>query len=173
MTKRPNPDARRVAVIDIGTNTLLLLIAERTPEGGLVSVHDACGFGRLGQGLDRSGALAPEAVARSLDILRAYRATIDAHGVSEVAAVGTQALREASNSEDFVGPARALLGAPIEIIAGEREAALVYRAVVASFPSSPAGPSRSPTSAAARLRSSSLAPREWARWSACRSARCA
>ncbi|ACY12773.1 Ppx/GppA phosphatase family protein [Haliangium ochraceum] len=134
MNASPTSSGRRVAVIDIGTNTLLLLIAEQQPDGSLAALHDACSFGRLGQGLDRSGALAAEAVERSLGFLREYRVLMDAHGVSEVAAVGTQALREAANRDAFVVPAREILGAPLEIIAGEREAELVYRAVAASFP---------------------------------------
>ena len=128
---------RRIAVIDIGTNTLLLLIAEvRARDGGVefVAVHEACEVGRLGKGLDASGNLAPEAVARSLDIVRRFRQIMDQHAVSEVRAVGTQALREAGNAAEFVAPAVELLGGPIEIIAGEREAQLVYRAVAEGLP---------------------------------------
>lgn len=127
---------RRLAVIDIGTNTLLLLVVEvdAANRASLRVLHDACRFGRLGQGLDRSGVLAAEAVERSLAILREYRAVIDDLGVTTVAAVGTQALREAANSDTFTAPATEILGAPIEIIAGRREAELVYRAVAASFP---------------------------------------
>lgn len=130
----------RLAVIDIGTNTLLLLVVEVDPADRtrLRVLHDACRFGRLGQGLDRSGVLAPEAVERSLAILREYRTIIDSFGddlgVTTVAAVGTQALREARNSDTFTVPATEILGGSIEIIAGRREAELVYRAVAASFP---------------------------------------
>jgi exopolyphosphatase/guanosine-5'-triphosphate,3'-diphosphate pyrophosphatase len=123
----------RTAVIDIGTNTLLLLIVEPA-DGGLRPVADVCKFGRLGQGLDASGQLHPEAIARSLEICREYRATMDQHGVTKVAVVGTQALREASNAAAFVGPAEQILGAPIEIIAGAREAELAFGAVRATFP---------------------------------------
>lgn len=126
---------RRVAVIDIGTNTLLLLVGEVEQRGGRLRVlHDACRFGRLGQGLDRSGVLAEEAVARSLEILREYRAVIDDLEVDATAAVGTQALREAHNSASFTAPAADILRMPIEIIAGRREAELVYRAVATEFP---------------------------------------
>jgi exopolyphosphatase/guanosine-5'-triphosphate,3'-diphosphate pyrophosphatase len=131
---------RRVAVIDIGTNTLLLLVGESQASGRLRVLHDACGFGRLGRGLDRSGVLAEEAIARSLDILREYRAVIDRLEVDAVAAVGTQALREARNSEAFTVPATEILQIPIEIIAGHREAALVYRAVATEFPALASAP---------------------------------
>ncbi|HTM23490.1 MAG TPA: hypothetical protein VL172_23365, partial [Kofleriaceae bacterium] len=123
----------RLGVIDIGTNTLLLLVVE-DHGGQVVRVHDECRFGRLGQGLDASGQLKPEAIERSLAILREYRGDIDRLGVDAVAAVGTQALREASNAAAFRGPAEAILGGPIEVIAGAREAELVARAVAGSFP---------------------------------------
>ncbi|WP_428264409.1 Ppx/GppA phosphatase family protein [Haliangium sp.] len=132
-TAAPHP-GRRLATLDIGTNTLLLLVAEQQADGSLRAIYEACEFGRLGQGLDRSGALATDAVTRSLEILRRYRADMDRHGVGAVAAVGTQALREARNRDAFTAPAAEILGRPIEIIAGEREAALVYQAVSASFP---------------------------------------
>jgi exopolyphosphatase/guanosine-5'-triphosphate,3'-diphosphate pyrophosphatase len=121
----------RVAVVDIGTNTLLLLIVERC-EHGLVAVHDESRFGRLGKGLDKSGAIATASLERSLAIVADYRTVIDELGVSRVAAVGTQALREASNAAAFVTPAQAMLGVDIEVIAGEREAELVFRAVASS-----------------------------------------
>lgn len=131
---------RRVAVIDIGTNTLLLLVVAVEGPGRLRAVHDACRFGRLGQGLERSGQLAPEAVERSLAILREYRATMDQLGVDAVAAVGTQSLREARNSEAFTRPAAEILGVPVKVISGSREAELVHRAVAATFPALASAP---------------------------------
>jgi exopolyphosphatase/guanosine-5'-triphosphate,3'-diphosphate pyrophosphatase len=124
----------RTAVIDIGSNTLLLLITEPTATGDLRAVVDLCRFGRLGQGLDASGRLHPDAIARSLDICREYRAAMDAHGVDRVAVVATEAVRKAANGADFVEPARALLGAEIAVIPGEREAALAFTAQARSLP---------------------------------------
>ena len=126
----------RVAVIDIGTNTVLLLIAEVGERDGAKQLHairDECRFGRLGKGLDSTGSLAGVSIERSLAILRDYRALIDQFGVARVRAVGTQALREAHNAASFVQPAESIVGAPIEVIAGVREAELVYRAVSKSF----------------------------------------
>jgi len=125
---------KRLAAVDIGTNTLLLLVAEVGPDGELRAVRDECRFGRLGQGLDRSGQLAGEAIARSLAILREYRGFIDQAGADAVVAIGTQALREAANAGEFLGPAQEILGAPIEVVDGTREAELVYRSVAAAFP---------------------------------------
>jgi exopolyphosphatase/guanosine-5'-triphosphate,3'-diphosphate pyrophosphatase len=118
------------AVIDIGTNTLLLLIVDEQ----LRRVVDLCRFGRLGKGLDASGKLADEAIARSLEICREYRRVMDEHGVRAPAVIATQALREASNAREFVEPAERILGASIEVIAGQREAELAALSVARTFP---------------------------------------
>jgi len=118
------------AVIDIGTNTLLLLIVDPAVK----PIVDLCRFGRLGKGLDASGRLDPGSIAASLEICREYRRVMDDTGAGVPLIVGTQALREASNSADFVGPAQELLGAPIEVISGEREANLAFVSVARTFP---------------------------------------
>lgn len=118
------------AVIDIGTNTLLLLVVDEQ----LKRVVDLCRFGRLGKGLDASGNLAPEAIARSLDICREYRAVMDEHQVGAPAVIATQALREAKNAGEFVGPAEEILRARIEIIEGTREAELAFLSVARTLP---------------------------------------
>jgi exopolyphosphatase/guanosine-5'-triphosphate,3'-diphosphate pyrophosphatase len=123
----------KYASIDIGSNTLLLLITDDTG-GTLRPIVDECDFGRLGQGLAHSNNLHPDAVARSLEVVRRYRTLMDAHELAGVACVGTQALREAENRDVFVGPAEEILGCTIEIIAGEREAELVATAVIKDFP---------------------------------------
>jgi exopolyphosphatase/guanosine-5'-triphosphate,3'-diphosphate pyrophosphatase len=118
------------AVIDIGTNTLLLLIVDDQ----MRRVIDLCRFGRLGKGLDASGKLAEDAIAKSIEICREYRRVMDEHGVTAPHVIGTQALREATNAAAFVGPAEQILGARIEIIAGAREAELAALAVARTFP---------------------------------------
>jgi exopolyphosphatase/guanosine-5'-triphosphate,3'-diphosphate pyrophosphatase len=118
------------AVIDIGTNTLLLLIVD----DAMQPLVDLCRFGRLGKGLDASGRLAADAIATSLEICREYRRVMDDHGVTRPTVIATQAAREARNAADFVGPAEQILGAPIEVIAGEREAELAATAVARTFP---------------------------------------
>jgi len=120
----------KTAVIDIGTNTLLLLIVDEK----LQRVVDLCRFGRLGKGLDASGRLADEAGAKSLDICREHRRVMTEHGIGKPHVIGTQALREAANAGDFVRPAQDILGAEIEIIAGPREAELAYLSVARTFP---------------------------------------
>jgi exopolyphosphatase/guanosine-5'-triphosphate,3'-diphosphate pyrophosphatase len=84
--------------------------------------------------LDRTGRLADEAVLRSLAICRELRSHADDAGVGTLVAIGTQALREARNAADFIGPASEILRTPIEVISGEREAALAFRAVADTLP---------------------------------------
>ncbi|MEJ7603077.1 MAG: hypothetical protein WKG01_34640 [Kofleriaceae bacterium] len=118
------------AVIDIGTNTLLLLIVDDAGK----PIVDLARFGRLGKGLDATGELAPEAIANSLEICREYRRVLDEHGVTTPIVIATQATREARNAQHFVEPAEVILGATIEVIAGTREADLAFTAVARTFP---------------------------------------
>jgi exopolyphosphatase/guanosine-5'-triphosphate,3'-diphosphate pyrophosphatase len=118
------------AVIDIGTNTLLLLIVD----DAMQPIVDLCRFGRLGKGLDASGRLAPDAIANSLAICREYRAVLDHHGVARPIVIATQAAREADNAAELIAPAEQILGATIEVIAGRREAELAATAVARTFP---------------------------------------
>jgi exopolyphosphatase/guanosine-5'-triphosphate,3'-diphosphate pyrophosphatase len=119
-----------LATIDIGTNTTLLLVARTTPTVEVLA--DRAEITRLGRGIGRHGELDPEAIARTLAALREYAAIAHGHG-ARVAAVGTEALRRAANAEAFLGPAADILGADVEVIDGQREAALTFRAVLASF----------------------------------------
>lgn len=117
-------------VIDVGTNTLLLLIVDEAMQ----PIVDLCRFGRLGKGLDAFGRLAADAIAASLEICREYRRVLDAHGVARPIVIATQAAREAGNAADFIGPAEQILNAPIGVITGEREAELAALAVARTFP---------------------------------------
>ncbi len=124
----------RLGVIDIGTNTLLLLVAERCADGQVRALVDLCRFGRLGQGLDASKRLHPDAIARSLIICREYKSVLDHHGVGSTVVIATQAMREAENASEFVGPASSVLGTTIDTIDGPREAELAYLAQAHSLP---------------------------------------
>jgi exopolyphosphatase/guanosine-5'-triphosphate,3'-diphosphate pyrophosphatase len=123
----------RAAAIDIGTNSILLLVAERRPDGSISPILETVEITRLGAGVDASGNLRPDAISRSLDVLRGYAQTLRELAVDRRAAVGTSALRDAGNGTDFTKPARALLGCPIEIVSGTREASLVQRGVGSTF----------------------------------------
>ncbi len=116
---------RRVAAIDVGTNTVLLTIAERR-EGMLEPLVERATITRLGRGVDRTKALSTEARTRTLDCLREYARAIDQAGVDAVGVVGTSALRDARGGDEFIAEARGILGVPLEVISGRREAELTF-----------------------------------------------
>lgn len=127
MTSGPSfPD--KVASIDIGTNTILLLIAE--VEAGkihpLVEIETVI---RLGEGLQKNGVLLKKAMDRAIQTLSRYLEKSQEMGVQRIFAAGTSALREAKNSQDFLESARQKLGLSIEVISGEEEARLSFLAV--------------------------------------------
>src|ERR1700749_4416323 len=117
--------------IDAGTNTALPLVARAGPSGAVAVLENRAEITRLGRGIGRGGALGAEGIARTLEALRGYAALARAHG-ARVAAVGTEALRRAPNGADSLGAAAELVGVPVEVIDGAREAALTFRAAVAS-----------------------------------------
>jgi exopolyphosphatase/guanosine-5'-triphosphate,3'-diphosphate pyrophosphatase len=127
-----------LATIDIGTNTVLLLVARVTEAGGLEVVEEHAEITRLGRGIGGDGKLGAEGIERTLAALRAYATVARRHG-ARIAAVGTEALRRAPNAQDFLDPAAEILGGPIEVIDGAREAELTFRAVTAAFPDASAG----------------------------------
>lgn len=127
-----------LAAIDVGTNTALLLVARVGADGKIETLAERAEITRLGRGIGGDGALGAEGIARTLAALRGYAEIARGHG-AKIAAVGTEALRRAPNAAAFLGPAAEILGAPIEVIDGAREAALTFRAVAAAFPDALAG----------------------------------
>lgn len=115
----------KVACIDIGTNSVLLLIAERGPHGPVAIVEEAT-ITRLGQGVDQTRRLAPDAAERTLACLRTYAEVIARHGARQVVAVGTSAMRDATNGAEFRAQAAAILGAEPQVISGDEEATLTF-----------------------------------------------
>lgn len=121
------------AIIDIGTNTVLLLLARREADGRVVVRDDLMRVTRLGQGVAERGRLHPEAIARTLAALRDFRALATEHG-AELDAVATAGLRMASDPEAFLEPAAEVLGQPVRLISGDEEAELSYRSVAQEQP---------------------------------------
>jgi exopolyphosphatase/guanosine-5'-triphosphate,3'-diphosphate pyrophosphatase len=115
----------RVAAIDIGTNSVLLLIAE-SRGADVVALVERAVITRLGQGVDATRTLAPQAVARTLDCLADYAEQIRALGVERIDAVGTSAMRDAGGGEEFVARARDILGVAPRVISGREEAELTF-----------------------------------------------
>jgi exopolyphosphatase/guanosine-5'-triphosphate,3'-diphosphate pyrophosphatase len=115
----------RVAGIDCGTNSIRLLIADVTSDG-LVDVDRRMLVVRLGQGVDATGRLAPEALERTFAATREYAAAIEAAGVARVRFVATSASRDAENADEFRAGIRQIVGVEPEVITGEQEAALSF-----------------------------------------------
>jgi len=119
---------KRVASIDIGTNTILLLIA-KVEEGKVNPLFEIETVARLGEGVQKNGILLKEAMDRSLQTLAQYLKWCQELEVQKVFTAGTSALREAKNSEDFLNLVKEKLDLPIEVISGEEEAQLSFLAV--------------------------------------------
>lgn len=123
-----------VAAIDIGTNTVLLLVAARAEDGTSRAVHEAATITRLGQGVDKTRKLAPDAVARTIACLEEYARETKRIGVTDVAVVGTSAMRDAEGGEAVKDAVRALFGVEARVIAGEEEADLAFRGALSGLP---------------------------------------
>ena len=121
--------ARRFAFIDIGTNTVLCLIAELRDKGRFRVLADLAEISRLGQGVDQSGLIGAEGERRSRELLERYLAACKGLGVEEITAVGTSALREARNSLEVRERWRQEMGLRVRVISGDEEAAYSFLAV--------------------------------------------
>ncbi len=129
----------RVAVVDIGTNSTRLLVADVRGDGEVCELERQSTVTRLGQGVDASGALAPEAMERVFATLDRYRAMIDGHGASETTAVLTSAVRDASNGAEFAARVRDDFGLDARTLSGDEEAQLSFLGATSSR--DPAAPS--------------------------------
>lgn len=117
----------RVAAIDCGTNSIRLLVADADPvTGKLVEHARRMEIVRLGQGVDRTGRLAPEALERTFAACRSYAAVIEEQGAEKVRFVATSASRDAENRDDFVRGVVDILGVEPEVISGDQEAAFSF-----------------------------------------------
>lgn len=117
----------KYAAIDVGTNTVLLLIMEELE--GLRDVLDLSTIVKLGEGLANSGRLSRPAMSRTLDAMKRYVEIALSHRVDKIFCVGTASLREASNSWEFLDEVKKALGFDVEIISTEREAYYTYLSV--------------------------------------------
>jgi exopolyphosphatase/guanosine-5'-triphosphate,3'-diphosphate pyrophosphatase len=123
-----------VAAVDIGTNSVRLLIADETGREIVRQMR----ITRLGQGVDVTGALAPEAIARTVSVLSEYRSLIERWDVKRVRATATSAARDAANSAVFFDAAESALGTRPELLSGEEEARLSFLGATHGLPASAA-----------------------------------
>lgn len=120
----------RVAALDCGTNSLRLLIADVEPNGQLRDVRREMRIVRLGQGVDRSGRLASEALERTRVALAEYAKEIEVNDVARVRMVATSAVRDATNRDEFEHVVQSAIGVAPDVVSGEEEARLSFAGAV-------------------------------------------
>src|SRR5690348_11208071 len=119
----------RVASVDIGTNSVRLLVAEAERDHGdapLTTVERLMRITRLGQGVDAARRLHPDAIERTTTVLREYGEVIERLGATRVRATATSAARDAQNRDEFFDAAERALGTRPELLSGDEEAALSF-----------------------------------------------
>jgi exopolyphosphatase / guanosine-5'-triphosphate,3'-diphosphate pyrophosphatase len=135
---RPVNAAARVAAIDCGTNALRLLVADVDRQAGrLADVDRRMEIVRLGEGVDSTGRLAPQALRRTLRALEGYARIIEATSAGAVRMVATSAARDAANAADFVRGVRDVLGLEPDVLSGQEEAYLSFTGATAELSGPP------------------------------------
>lgn len=123
-----------IASIDVGTNTILLLVAEVDAAGRITPLIYEQRVPRLGKGVDAARRLHPDAMRRATVVLGEYRALFEPLSPVRVAVCATSAVRDASNRAEFAALVRADTGLSLEILSGEEEARWTYRGAISGIP---------------------------------------
>ena len=119
----------KLATLDVGTNTVLMLVAERDAAGAIHTIADFARITRLGRGVDSSGRLDPDSAAQTLAAIVDFAQKARDLGAEKIVGVATAALRDVSDGAEFIAQVKARAGLDLEIITGETEAQLCYLAV--------------------------------------------
>lgn len=131
----------RVAAVDCGTNSIRLLVTDiDAASGAQTDLDRRMEIVRLGQDVDRTGRLAPEALDRTMAALRRYADVLDRLGVETTRMVATSATRDAANRDDFVAGVKDVLGIEPEVVSGAEEAALSFAGAVRGLPADVVSP---------------------------------
>ena len=123
----------RYAVIDVGTNSVKFNISERRPDSSWQTLVDRAEITRLGEDLEKTGEISPDAMTRTASAIAAMVSQARDAGVAAIAAVGTMGMRTAHNSQQFIAMVEQRCGVRIEIIPGPEEGRLAYMAVKAGL----------------------------------------
>lgn len=123
----------RYASIDVGTNSVLLLVAERGAGGRFEAVQERAEITRLGRGVDKSGKLAAEAIADTVAVVETFAREAHALGAKGLVISATSAARDASNGRDFLDAVKAKAGVEPQILSGDEEARLSFASAHADF----------------------------------------
>ena len=125
---------KRIAIIDIGSNSIKFLVGERCPDGTVATLADHNAPVRLGEGLWESGVLSDAVMERNAAAVARFAALAREKGAEEILCVGTMAVRSAANSDTFLKLVREQCGLSVRVIPGEEEARLSYLAVLSGMP---------------------------------------
>lgn len=128
------PDRTAVAAVDIGTNSIRLLVGHADADGGLVVNDRRMTITRLGEGVDATGRLAEGAMHRTLDVLAGYAESWRARGIDRVRVTATSAARDAVNAAEFTDAVQRLAGVSPEVLSGMAEAELAFLGATAALP---------------------------------------
>lgn len=126
-------DVTRVAAVDCGTNSIRLLVADVPPRGAHTDLLRRMEVVRLGEGVDATGRLAPQAIERTRRVLAEYAASARDLGATAVRMVATSATRDAANRAEFEDMVTATLGQPPDVVDGDEEARLSFLGATASL----------------------------------------
>jgi exopolyphosphatase/guanosine-5'-triphosphate,3'-diphosphate pyrophosphatase len=125
------------AAVDIGSNSVRLSIAELR-RGRLIPLHQDREVTRLGEGVFKDGSLNPQAMARSLKVLRRFHRTVQSYAVERIRVVATSALRDSNNARVFYEWVKSATGWSVEVISGLEEGRLIHLGVIANMRQRPA-----------------------------------
>lgn len=128
------PSGMTVAAIDIGTNTVLLLVARISADGTILPLLQEQRIPRLGAGVDARRLLLPEAMQRVASVLEEYRSMIRTLPVDTTTVCATSAVRDANNRDEFLGLIRESTGIDVEVLTGEEEALWSFRGAISGTP---------------------------------------
>jgi exopolyphosphatase/guanosine-5'-triphosphate,3'-diphosphate pyrophosphatase len=124
-------DNKRIAVMDLGTNTFHLLIAEGSADN-FTTLFKTTEAVKLGEGGINKGTIQPEAFARGLAAMQRFQDLMLEHKVTDIKAIATSAIRSAANGQDFIDQVNQTTGIQIQLINGEQEAGYIYKGIDAS-----------------------------------------
>jgi exopolyphosphatase/guanosine-5'-triphosphate,3'-diphosphate pyrophosphatase len=128
----------KLAALDVGTNTVLMLVAETTADGRLRKLGDFSRITRLGRGVDATGHLEPQAALLTLDTIAEFVERARELGAEKILSAATAALRDASDGADFIARVKTRAGITLELISGETEAQLAYLSSIKGLQLDPA-----------------------------------
>lgn len=124
----------RIAAIDIGTNTVLLLVADVSEKGEIETLAYEQRLPRLGRGVDEQNKISRDAMQAVAKVLMEYKAIYTSFNVEKVIPCGTSALRDADNRNQFIAHIKATTGLHVDVLSGEEEALLTYRGALSGVP---------------------------------------